>query len=415
MSQELQFIQTSIRRAGGGKRNHLSLLLRSLVITATQFLLGCQCLLGHSSSTGFLQISRDNGSLSGSLELPLRDLDELLGLDANDDGRLTWGELRDRENQLIRYVESRLVITDDGRPASLRYIALSVNRHQDEGYAVLGFELPNYVNSGTLTLEYRVLMDHDPLHRCLISSPSDGITAVMSLDRPQIRVDGPESFPTHAMSLVAEGAHHIWTGYDHLLFLLALLLPSVLRRTDQGWAPVVKSSDSMREIFKVVTAFTVAHSLTLSAAALGLVHLPSRLVESSIAASIMIAALANLRSGSGGPSTTHRKPVQQLLAATMKPWTVAFVFGLIHGFGFAGALNDLGLSHDHTAIPLVAFNAGVELGQLACVAAFLPLAILLRKTSFYRRTALPLGSTAIILLAGGWMAERILDVSFMPF
>jgi HupE / UreJ protein len=415
MSQKLHFIQTSIRRAGGGKRNHLSFLLRSLVIAASQFLLGCQCLLGHSSSTGFLLISRDNGSLSLSLELPLRDLDELLGLDANDDGKLTWGELKDRENNLIRYVESRLVITDDGHPASLRYNALSVNRHQDEGYAVLGFELHNHVNSGTLTLEYRVLMDHDPLHRCLTSSPSDGITAVMSRDRPQIRLNGPASFPTHAMSLVAEGAHHIWTGYDHLLFLLALLLPSVLRRTDHGWAPVVKSSDSLREIFKVVTAFTVAHSLTLSAAALGLIHLPPRLVESSIAASIMIAALANLRSGSGGPSTTHRKPVQQLLAATMKPWTVAFVFGLIHGFGFAGALNDLGLSHHHTALPLVAFNTGVELGQLVCVAAFLPLAILLRKTSFYRRTALPLGSIAIILLAGGWMTERIFEVSFMPF
>ncbi|MEN9674491.1 MAG: hypothetical protein RIS76_387, partial [Verrucomicrobiota bacterium] len=341
--------------------------------------------------------------------------DELLGLDANDDGKLTWGELKDRENNLIRYVESRLVITDDGRPASLRYNALSVNRHQDEGYAVLGFELPNHVNSGTLTLEYRVLMDHDPLHRCLTSSPSDGITAVMSRDRPQIRLNGPVSFSTHAMSLVAEGAHHIWTGYDHLLFLLALLLPAVLRRTDHGWAPVVKSSDSMREIFKVVTAFTAAHSLTLSAAALGLVQLPSQLVESSIAASIIIAALANLRSGNGGSTTTHRRPVPQLLAATMKPWTIAFVFGLIHGFGFAGALNDLGLSHHHSALPLVAFNTGVELGQLACVAAFLPLAILLRNTSFYRRTALPLGSIAIILLAGGWMTERLFEVSFMPF
>lgn len=415
MSQELHFIQSSIRRVGGWKQNHLRFPLRSLVITAVQFLLGCQCLLGHSSSTGFLQISRDNGSLSGSLELPLRDLDELLGLDANDDGRLTWGELKGRENDLVRYVESRLFITDDGRSATLRYSALLVNRHQDEGYAVLGFELPHHGNSGILALEYRVLMDHDPLHRCLISSPTDGITAVMTRDRPQIRLNGPAPFSTHAMSLVAEGAHHIWTGYDHLLFLLALLLPSVLRRTDHGWAPVVKSSDSMRETFKVVTAFTAAHSLTLSAAALGLVQIPSRLVESSIAASIIIAALANLRSGRGGPTTFHRKPVLQLLAATMKPWTVAFVFGLIHGFGFAGALNDLGISHHHTALPLVAFNTGVELGQLVCVAAFLPLAILLRKTSFYRRIALPLGSTAIILLAGGWMTERLFEVSFMPF
>jgi hypothetical protein len=194
--------------------------------------------------------------------------------------------------------------------------------------------------------------------------------------------------------MVRAGIEHIWAGIDHLLFLLALLLPSVLRRGEGGtWAPVERFGPALRDVVRVVSAFTVAHSLTLSAAALGLVALPSRLVESAIAASVIVAALNN---------------VFPLVHDTR--WLAAFALGLLHGFGFASTLVDLGLSAGGLAASLLGFNAGVELGQLACVAAFLPVAYALRGSRLYRRALLVGGSGLIALVACAWLVERAFGV-----
>jgi len=141
----------------------------------------------------------------------------------------------------------------------------------------------------------------------------------------------------------------------------------------------------------------VAHSITLSLAALGIVALPSRLVESAIAASVVVAALNNL------------KPVVE-----GRRWLVAFGFGLIHGFGFASVLTELGLPRDTLVLALVGFNLGVECGQLAIVALFLPLAYSLRASRFYRRTVMLGGSLAIAGIAGIWLAERVFGFKLLP-
>ena len=134
----------------------------------------------------------------------------------------------------------------------------------------------------------------------------------------------------------------------------------LVRSTDstKRWAAAPSFKAAFADVFKVVTAFTVAHSITLSLAALGVISLPSRLVESAIAVSVVLAALNNVRSVVYGGR-----------------WIIAFCFGLIHGFGFASVLTDLGLPQESMLLALVAFNLGVELGQLAIVAVFLPLAL----------------------------------------
>jgi hypothetical protein len=154
---------------------------------------------------------------------------------------------------------------------------------------------------------------------------------------------------------------------------------------------------ALRDVVKVVSAFTVAHSLTLSIASLGWVALPSRLVESAIAASVIAAALNN---------------VLPFMRGTR--WLAAFLLGLLHGFGFASVLADLGLPPGSLAVTLLGFNLGVELGQLACVAAFLPLAFALRGSLFYRRAVLVGGSAAIALLACAWLAERAFGIGLSP-
>jgi hypothetical protein len=147
------------------------------------------------------------------------------------------------------------------------------------------------------------------------------------------------------------------------------------------------------DVLKIVTAFTLAHSITLSLATLGVLSIPSQVVESAIAASVALAALNNIR-----PMFQRRRAL------------AAFAFGLIHGFGFASVLLDLGLPPASLLLSLVGFNAGVELGQIAIVTMFLPLAYLARDTGFYRKAVLVGGSALIFAIALVWLAERLFDM-----
>ncbi|MEO5732069.1 MAG: HupE/UreJ family protein, partial [Rubrivivax sp.] len=164
------------------------------------------------------------------------------------------------------------------------------------------------------------------------------------------------------------------------------------------WQPVSRFPTAFWDVLRIVTAFTVAHSITLSLAVLGVVSLPSRVVESSIAASVVLAALNNVF-----PLFHGRR------------WLVAFTFGLLHGFGFASVLVDLGLPQQALALALLGFNLGVEVGQLTIVALFLPLAYLLRRGWFYRRVVLTGGSVVIAMLAAVWFVERAFVLKLLPF
>ena len=247
-----------------------------------------------------------------------------------------------------------------------------------------------------LEVEYTLFADLDPTHRGLLRAKlgRDTVTAVLGPDQPRIalRAEGRSIWAQFA-DYWREGVWHIWIGIDHVLFLLSLLLPSVFARSARLWAPAERFGTVFWDVFKVVTAFTVAHSITLSLAALALIELPSRLVESAIAFSVLLAALNNL-----WPTVSERR------------WMVAFGFGLIHGFGFASVLADLGLPRDTLLTALVGFNLGVETGQLAIVAAFLPLAYATRRTWMYRRMIFAAGSAAIALVAALWMVERMFDL-----
>jgi hypothetical protein len=184
--------------------------------------------------------------------------------------------------------------------------------------------------------------------------------------------------------------HHIWIGYDHILFLISLLLPAVVVRREGRWVPVGTLRSALLSVLAVVTAFTLSHSITLSLAALGVVGLPSRLVESGIALSVLLAALNNI-----WPVVTRRT------------WLLAFGFGLVHGFGFASVLADLGLPRDALALALAGFNIGVELGQLSIVLIVVPLIFLFRARPFYRPAILVGGSSAIALIASVWLVGRV--------
>ena len=175
-----------------------------------------------------------------------------------------------------------------------------------------------------------------------------------------------------------------------MLFLISRLLSEVLLRRECRWRPVSSLRSALLSVLGVVSAFTLSHSITLTLAALDVISLPSRLVESAIALSVLLAALNNI-----WPIVTRRA------------WLLAFCFGLVHGFGFASVLNDLGLPRNALALSLAGFNIGVEIGQLTVVLAVVPLTYWLRDARFYRPGVLVGGSSAIALVACVWFVGRV--------
>ena len=211
----------------------------------------------------------------------------------------------------------------------------------------------------------------------------DGSSQVerLQIGAPQFIVLAPESTGQVAWAYLVLGVEHILAGIDHLLFVLALLL-------------VVRGG---KRIVVTITAFTVAHSITLVAATLGFVHVPGPPVEAIIALSIVFVAAEVIHGIQGRPGITARAP-----------WVVAFSFGLLHGLGFAGALEEVGLPQTAIPMALLMFNVGVEVGQLIFVAVVLVLGKLAKKVfEKSEQWAVPLGAYAIGSVAALWTIERI--------
>jgi len=354
--------------------------------------------MAHKASDSYLTLQVQGEQVTGQWDIALRDIDFAIGLDADGDGTINWGELRARHDAVAAWAFSALTLTRGG-DCPLQVTQHQVDEHTDGTYAVLKFVATCPASTGDVALDYRLLFDLDALHRGLLRLDVDDLThsSVFAPDSRRQTFSGERvSQWTQFGQFLQQGVWHIWIGFDHILFLLSLLLPVVLVRVHGGWRGVDRIGESVREVLWVVTSFTVAHSITLSLAALGFVSLPSWLVESAIALSVVVAAFNNI------------VPMFNRLR-----WLVAFGFGLIHGFGFASVLAELGLPQDTLVLSLVGFNLGVEAGQLAIVVALLPVIFWLRNTAFYRRGILVGGSLLIMLLASVWLAERLFDLKLI--
>jgi hypothetical protein len=209
-------------------------------------------------------------------------------------------------------------------------------------------------------------------------------TARLTPSEPSAVIPASQSVWAVFVTYVRHGIEHIAFGFDHLLFVTGLML--IVR----DW----------RKLVKAITAFTAAHSITLSCATLGWLTLPSRPVEAMIAISIVMVAAEVVRMERG-----------QLSLAIVRPWMVAFVFGLLHGFGFAGALVELGLPQGDIPLALLAFNVGVELGQLAFIAVLLMAVYSVMRFVMIPRQAIVASAYAIGIVAAFWSIQR-LDAMF---
>jgi hypothetical protein len=353
----------------------------------------------HKPSDSYLTLSLQGDQLSGQWDIALRDLDFAIGLDADANGEITWGEVKAKHQQIAAYALARLVIGADGAGCPITVVEHLIDNHSDGAYEVMRFTGDCPAVPKILSIKYTLLFDVDPQHRGLLRLENQGgtHTAVFSPEHKTWQLESHSvALGRQFLDFFRTGVWHIWTGFDHILFLCALLLPAVLELRGGRWQAVATFRPAFLDVISIVTAFTIAHSITLSLAVLGFITLPSRLIESAIAASVVVAALNNLC-----PLIEKRL------------WVVAFVFGLVHGLGFANVLTDLALPKPALAVSLVSFNLGVEAGQLAIVAAFLPLAYLSRRSWLYPRVALGAGSLSIVAVASIWLVERSLNVNII--
>jgi len=356
--------------------------------------------LAHKPSDSYLTLKVQGKQVTGQWDIALRDLDMAIGLDADGNGELTWDEVKARHGAIAAYAVSRLSLAvKDGGACPLRVTGHLLDDHSDGAYAVLRLAAECPADVSVLDVDYRLLFDIDPQHKGLLRLEHDATTstAIFTPDAPRqaLAVAGASRW-TQFADYVKHGIWHIWIGFDHILFLLSLLLPAVLLLQGRRWVAGASFRHACIDVLKIVTAFTLAHSITLSLAVLGVLSVPSRIVESAIALSVVLAALNNI-----WPLFQRRRAA------------AAFAFGLIHGLGFASVLLDLGLPAASLLLSLVGFNVGVEIGQLCIVAVFLPLAFAARNGAFYRKIVLVGGSAVIVAIAMVWLIERVLDLKII--
>lgn len=351
----------------------------------------------HQASTAYLSLKPSVQQHTDiEYRLALRDLALLLPIDANQDRDVQWGELTAQSDALLALTQHNLAFTAQKTTCTLApNEPLLLDRLAGQMYVLqrLKISCPQYAADH---LNYQMLHGIDAGHRLIISQTGPTPKTWLA-DLGPIQLSADRQSLGHIMAgYLIEGTHHLLIGADHLLFLFCLLLPAVYRRQAGQWVAVATPMLALKETVWIATAFTVAHSITLTLAALNVVHLPVRLIESAIAASIALAALNNVY-----PIFVQRQA-----------W-LAFAFGLIHGFGFANVLSDLPLETSARVTALLSFNVGIELGQVLCILIFLPIALALRRTTFYRRVMLTGGSVVAMIIALIWMAERLFDQNWI--
>jgi hypothetical protein len=347
----------------------------------------------HKGSDSYWTLRAHDSVVTGKLDVALRDLDVLIALDANGDGDLTWGEVRAKEGPLTAALSTALLVTQGATPCPIEFGRLSLVRHSDGVYASVPTTARCPAPVSDVLVGYDFLFSVDAQHRGLLSLSGEtggNWTAFTSNKREQQVAFTSIGAGAQTALAFRQGVHHIAIGWDHLCFLFALLLPSVLSRREKTWAAREGFKATLLDVTKVVTAFTVAHSLTLGLAAFGVVTPNAHWVEVAIALSVALAAFNNLV-----PFVPDTR------------WSLAFSLGLMHGFGFVSAIQDLGADGPSLWLSVLGFNLGVEAGQLGIVALFVPLAWSLRKQPFYARLLMPLGSALILGIALFWTSQRI--------
>lgn len=361
----------------------------------------CSLASAHQSSVVFGDVVAGGRSVEVTLQLAHSDLYEALGLER--DRPASPAESEAGAERIARYLLERVTVSNHGHPCpgSAEQHAIAEKPGSASFFFVQKLRFRCSRSLEDAALSYNLFFDVDPRHQCLLRlrrSLGDGVSETEHALRASSRslpLGRPLSTLDNVRDYAALGVEHIFTGYDHLAFLFALLIIAAGTAGASGEAGATPSGEAgegasearvrsrarngLLAVVRVVTAFTLAHSVTLCLSGLGVLSLPSRLVESFIAASIGYVAIENLLR----PAPRHR-------------FLLTFLFGLVHGFGFASVLKEVGLPRSGLLLSLLSFNVGVEAGQLIVVALAFPVLYLLASRGGEQKSRPPARELALL-------------------
>lgn len=374
--------------------------LNGLLVCLGLFALSSQA-LAHKASDAYL-VSKQN---TIQFSVALKDLDASLeSLDANNDRNLSWSEVKAALPQVIQFVSQGVQLKCADQLLDLSWQFESLEERSDGAYIRLGAPL-DCASGKPLTLSYDLFAKVDQSHRLIVSGNQNGqpiaglmipgATTALTLRSSDV----PASGFAAALQFFPSGIHHILTGYDHLAFLLALLLPISIAIRPSATVIAARAANDLLQstqrsniwkLVRTVTGFTIGHSLTLLLANLGYFSAPSYIVEPAIAVTIIATAVLNLY------------PQRWLRTDAL-----ALVFGLIHGLGFSGVMAEAGITGSLLLWGLAGFNLGVEAGQLLVVTSWCVLQWFAFRESAKHALVLRFGSWLLIALGAMWLVQRV--------
>ena len=377
-------------------KNSVRLILLVVVLLMT-LVLQIGVANAHTASNSFIYLDEQQNHWQGRLDLAVADLPAALPWQLDESQVLNWQAFQLGWPQLKDWLNQRLNWQGGVGNCTQQWAPPALSRHGDGLYLALSFQLD--CAAGQLkSLDYQLLFADNPLHRGLVNvtfNSGETQLKVLTANQQQLQLQAPvgSSGLQVFTTFFVEGAWHLITGFDHLAFLLALLLPAVLIRQEGVWRASINSRSVLRENLLLVSGFTVAYSITLIAAALGWLSPPSSIVEPLIGVTVVVAGLSLL----------FPVPARWRLLSVV-------VFGLVHGFGFASMLGELISDSNQLILGLLGFNLGVEVAQITVVAIVLPLLFFARRLVFYRRLVLPIASGLISLMGLNWTIQALTAV-----
>ena len=358
--------------------------------------------LAHALGENYVFMNFREKSIDGRFEITFDDLEKKLGLDpAAQESADPLQAVQANAARVHEYIAEHFEIGPEGGPPyTLHFTTQEVLDLPQGKFAQFHFRADTGPLPDKLEVRHTMLYENDRFHRGLLlveynvkTDREYGAEYAAMLFSPATSTQTLDltAIPTilWPRDMIQQGVMHIWIGIDHILFLIALVLPTVLVLGNRTWTPVSGFPRALWNLLKIVTAFTLAHSITLLLAAFGYLEVSSRFVESMIALSIVLVALNNITGKVRGGSLM-----------------VIVFLGLFHGLGFASVMGHLPFRMVDALKSVVFFNVGVELGQIAIVAVLFPTLFLLRKTRFYVPVILKGGSAVLILVAGFWFVQR---------
>jgi hydrogenase/urease accessory protein HupE len=334
--------------------------------------------LAHPTPFSYLDLRLSQGQLEGTLVVHIIDLAHDLNVEPP--AKLLAPALAEsKRGDILSLLRARLLLTNDGRPLDPELLSVEPMLEREAIALHLRFHMS--APPGLIGIQC-ALFPYDPQHQTFLNIYENGaLTHQEIFNKNHTTFDyfagGRQGSLAVVKKFIPGGVYHIFTGPDHILFIVGLLL----------------MGGSLKRLLTIVTAFTIAHSITLSLAALSVVNPPARLIEPAIALSIVYVGIDNLMVGKSGWD--------------VRAW-IAFFFGLVHGFGFAGVLREFGLPSQALALSLFSFNFGVEIGQVCIVVVVASLLTALRSRNKALGQRVAFAGSVIVILAGSyWFVQRV--------